>query len=176
VEPSTWRVGVIASPLGSVLRRVLQPIDSSGLCPVERPLFEVRRIEQGQVPLHRPPIRMSLSGSLVGLECMAALITTRPAYSDSSSTGRQWGRANAARLAVGREFARILEERHPGIRWLPTERTDRDAASGAGEFVHALSAPENPHSVSDIPAAAARTPDIDHVDRAGQEALTLSRR
>jgi hypothetical protein len=74
---------------------------------------------------------------------------------------------------VAATFAQIMAERHPGTRWLPVERADRDATSGAGKLVAVLPAPHDLDAIGDLPATAPGAPHVDHVDGRGEKALTL---
>jgi hypothetical protein len=82
---------------------------------------------------------------------------------------------NGIKSAVGREFARILESRHPGTRWLPVEPTNRDAPSGTGELVLVLPVPKDLDPVCDLSATAPGASNVDNVDCAGKKSLALAR-
>jgi hypothetical protein len=70
-----------------------------------------------------------------------------------------------ARAAVADTFARILEERYPGSRWLPRLGPDRDASSGPAERMTVLTTPDDPDPLGDVVPAAADATNVDHVDR-----------
>lgn len=73
--------------------------------------------------------------------------------------------ATAVRKAVARTFAQIMAERHPGTRWLPIERSERDATSRTGEFVVVDAVPHDVDPIRDRPSTATTTSDVHHVDR-----------
>ncbi len=61
--------------------------------------------------------------------------------------GRRGGRSAVvsvdADTAVARAYARVLEARYPGTRWLPVEASEFDAKARAGKPVRCLAPPQD---------------------------------
>jgi hypothetical protein len=138
---------------------------------------------------------MSPFAFLVGLECMANLVTTRRPCSDRSSTharakksppdtaAKQYpptvrsrhadDRDDAATNAVAVAFARIVAERYPGTSWLPIKpsRSDNGLVVPAGKVLRLLPGPADMDTSgwighSAAPAARERAPH-EHGSNAG---------
>jgi hypothetical protein len=120
------------------------------------------------------PVR-SLPSDKTAPEESESAMSDVPASQISSQFKLPRQTADGTRSAVGREFARILESRHPGTRWLPVEPTNRYAPSRTGERVLVLPVPKDLDPVRELSATAAGASDVDDVDCAGKKSLALAR-
>lgn len=124
---------------------------------------------------------MSPLTSCVGLECMAALVTTRRPCSDRSSARNRRkpsardasakryppttrsqqldDRTGVATNPVAAAFARIVAERYPGTVWLPVKPSGghNGLVMPAGKVLRLLPAPANMDTNSGIGDTAAST-------------------